>query len=31
VTANRSLMPEGLETTVTVEEMRDLLVFLRTR
>ena len=29
VTSNRSFMPEGVEETVTVEQMRDLLVFLR--
>jgi putative heme-binding domain-containing protein len=31
VTSNRSFMPEGLEEIVTVEQMRDLLVFLRGR
>lgn len=31
VTTNRSFMPEGLETTVTVDQMRDLLAFLRTK
>lgn len=29
VTANRSFMPEGMEATVSVEQMRDLLAFLR--
>ena len=29
VTSNRSFMPEGVEETVTVEQMRDLLAFLR--
>jgi putative membrane-bound dehydrogenase-like protein len=29
VTANRSFMPEGVESTVTVDQMRDLLAFLR--
>lgn len=29
VTANKSFMPEGVETTVPVEQMRDLLAFLR--
>jgi putative membrane-bound dehydrogenase-like protein len=29
VTANRSFMPEGVEATVSVEQMRDLLAFLR--
>jgi putative heme-binding domain-containing protein len=29
VTSNRSFMPEGMEETVTVEQMRDLLAYLR--
>ena len=29
VTSNRSFMPEGVEETVTVEQMRDLLAYLR--
>lgn len=29
VTSNRSFMPEGVEETVSVEQMRDLLAFLR--
>ncbi|MFM7249395.1 MAG: PVC-type heme-binding CxxCH protein [Planctomycetaceae bacterium] len=29
VTSNRSFMPEGVEETVTIEQMRDLLAFLR--
>jgi len=29
VTSNRSFMPEGIEETVTVEQMRDLLAYLR--
>jgi len=29
VTSATSFMPEGLETSVTVEQMRDLLAFLR--
>ena len=29
VTSNRSFMPEGVETAVTVDQMRDLLAFLR--
>jgi len=28
VTSTRSFMPEGLETAITVEQMRDLLAFL---
>jgi putative heme-binding domain-containing protein len=28
-TGNRSFMPEGVEESVTVEQMRDLLAFLR--
>ena len=29
VTSNRSFMPEGMDETVTVEQMRDLLAYLR--
>jgi putative heme-binding domain-containing protein len=29
VTSNRSFMPEGMEETVTVEQLRDLLAYLR--
>ena len=29
VTSNRSFMPEGVEETVSVDQMRDLLAFLR--
>jgi hypothetical protein len=28
-TGNRSFMPEGIEESVTLEQMRDLLAFLR--
>lgn len=29
VTSNRSFMPEGVEETVSIEQMRDLIAFLR--
>jgi len=29
VTSNRSFMPEGVEETVSVEQMADLIAFLR--
>ena len=29
VTSNRSFMPEGVEETVSVDQMRDLIAFLR--
>jgi hypothetical protein len=28
-TSNRSFMPDGVEETVSVDQMRDLLAFLR--